>query len=76
MNNTGVILPRLWMDLWITFPPGVRKALSRCERAFLERRGERQRQRVVMRKPISAMPRPMARFQFDSPGIGYCMPEM
>ena len=76
MNNTGVILPRLWMDLWITFAPGMRKALSRCERAFLEEGGEGQRQRVVMRKPISAMPRPMARFQFDRPGIGYCMPEM
>ncbi len=58
------------------FAADMRKALSHRERAFLEEGVRRQRQRVVIRNPISAIPSPIARFQLERPGIGYCMPEM
>ena len=48
----------------------------RVSRGVSEKVRTSQRQRVVIRKPIRAMPRPISRFQDCRPGIGYCMPVM
>ena len=81
MDNSGegvcISIPRMWItpenggESGDGFPDRDEKTPPHEAEAFSI--AGRQRQRVVIRKPIRAIPRPISRFQDCRPGIGYCM---